>query len=952
MKTFFKIFTLLFSVLSFAQTTVTGTVNDESGLPLPGANIIVVGTSSGAISDFDGKFSLTVSQDPPFTVQVSSVGFETSTQEITSNNQDITVALNEGSVLDEVVISASRTPERIFESPVTVERFGIKEIKNTASADFYGGLENLKGVDINTNSLTFKSINTRGFATFGNTRFMQLVDGMDNSAPALNFPLGNLLGMVETDVQSVELLPGASSALYGANAFNGILFMRSKNPFDHEGISVNLKRGMTSQEAAGDNAYTDLGIRMAHKFNDKFAAKVNFGYLKGTDWIANNFDDRNQIGGTRTNNLNYNGVNVYGDEVSANLKQDVAPGLVALGLLTPAQTALIPDVDVSRTGYDETHLTDGGAESIKADWGLYYRPFENDFEIQYVGKIGTGSTLYQGAQRYRIDNFFLQQHKLEIRNDNFFVRGYITADKAGDTYVLDVAGPNLLNKLKDHSTWFGEYVASFIQGTLANGFTAPEAHAAARAYAERDRAEPGSERFNTALEQVRSETNFLTGAGFRDNSQIYHGDANYNFGDLVDFAEIQVGGSYRTYRLNSFGTIYTDADGPISYSEIGLYTQLQRSLELNENAELKLTGSVRYDKSELFDAFLSPRISAGLTLNKNHNFRASYQTGFRNPDTQSLYIGLETALGTLIGGASDNGDRYIRDYSVSQFAQTNLAQPAVIRQAASAAYNNSLLASIGDGLGTHNPNSNGSNYIGNSNFAQPEKVSSFEVGYRGKIKKFIIDASVYYNLYENFLANEQVIAPYYGDVSNFDLTGYDPDNPASAAGLNSDTQQILAALQNEDYRAYQTYTNSEEEVKSYGGSIGVSAKVLNDFDLSMNYTYAKMDFDVKNNPDFRTNFNTPEHKAKASFGKTDLFKNFGFNLAWRWSDNYFWESSFGDGDIPSFNVLDAQVNYRIDSLKSSIKVGASNLLQDEYFTAFGTGLIGSLYYISWTINNL
>ena len=113
-----------------------------------------------------------------------------------------------------------------------------------------------------------------------------------------------------------------------------------------------------------------------------------------------------------------------------------------------------------------------------------------------------------------------------------------------------------------------------------------------------------------------------------------------------------------------------------------------------------------------------------------------------------------------------------------------------------------------------------------------------------------------------------------------------------------------------------------------------------------------MDFDVKNNPDFRTNFNTPEHKAKASFGKTDLFKNFGFNLAWRWSDNYFWESSFGDGDIPSFNVLDAQVNYRIDSLKSSIKVGASNLLQDEYFTAFGTGLIGSLYYISWTINNL
>ena len=88
--------------------------------------------------------------------------------------------------------------------------------------------------------------------------------------------------MIETDVQSVELLPGASSALYGANAFNGILFMTSKNPFDSDGISTSLKRGITSQEASGDNAYTDFSIRMAHKFSDKFAAKVNFGWLQDT----------------------------------------------------------------------------------------------------------------------------------------------------------------------------------------------------------------------------------------------------------------------------------------------------------------------------------------------------------------------------------------------------------------------------------------------------------------------------------------------------------------------------------------------------------------------------------------------------------------------------------------------------------------------------------------------
>lgn len=936
--------------LSFAQTTVKGKVIDNNGQPLPGANIIVTGTTTGTISDYDGNYTLTVNQDPPFTIQISTVGFETVDLEVTTNPQTIDVTLVEGTALDEVVISASRTPERIFESPVTVERFGLKEIKNTASADYYGGLENLKGVDINTNSLTFKSINTRGFATFANTRFVQLVDGMDNSAPLLNFPMGNLLGMVETDAQSVELLPGASSALYGANAFNGILFMTSKNPFDHQGIRGYFKQGITSQEAAGDNDYTDYGISMAHKFSDKFAAKVNFGYLKGTDWYAANYDDKDMLGGTRASNINYDGVNIYGDNVTTNI-HDVALQLEALGLAPTGSSALIPSVDVSRTGYKEVDLTDYNAESVKADWGLYFRPWANDFEIQYIGKVGTGSTIYQGAQRYRIENFSLQQHKLEIKNDDFFVRGYVNSDKTGDTYVLDVAGPNLLQAWKEHDVWFGEYVAEYIGQTLG-GATNTQAHDAARIAAEQGRPELGSDEFNRLYEQVTSDTDFLTGSALKDNSKIYHGDANYNFRDKIKFAEIQVGGSYRTYRLNSFGTIYADANGPITYSELGLYTQLQRSIELNESLELKLTGSLRYDKSELFDAFFSPRISAGLTVNENHNFRASFQTGFRNPDTQSLYIGLRTALGTLVGGATDIGNLYERDYGVSQFAQNNLGQPSTITQTADAGYNNSLFASIATDLSDHNPNSKGGNFIGNSNYVKPEQVSSVEVGYRGKIKKFIIDASAYYSSYKDFLANESVVAPLYGNVSNFNLTGYDPNNPASVAGLNPDTQQILAALDNNDFQVYQTNTNSEETVNSYGAAIAISTKVFNGFDLSANYTYSKLDFDVKNNPDFRTSFNTPEHKVKASFGNTELFKNFGFNVAWRWSDNYLWESSFGDGEVPAFHVVDAQINYRIPSLKSSIKVGAANLLQDEYFTAFGTGFIGSQYYVSWTINNL
>src|SRR5690606_34083331 len=465
MRTSLSVIMLFLCGWSYSQTTITGTVLDDNGQPIPEANIIVIGTSTGTVSDFDGNFILSAAQEPPFSLQASSVGFETVTERITSNKQTVNFVLKEGTSLDEVVISASRTPERIFESPVTVERIGIREIKNTTSIDFYDGLENIKGVDVNTNSLTFKSINTRGFATFANNRFMQLVDGMDNSTPALNFPLGNLVGMIETDVQSVELLPGASSALYGANAFNGILFMQSKNPFDHQGISASLKKGITSQKAAGDNPYIDLGIRAAYKFSEKFAGKINFGYLEGTDWAATSEVDQNMVGGTRSSNLNYNGINVYGDEVSQNLK-GVAILLEQAGILPSGANALVPSVDVSRTGYNERDLTDYDARSIKADWGLYYRPWENDFEISYVGKVGTVTTIYQGLHRYNIENFFQEQHKIELRNDHFFLRGYVVGDKAGDSYDMVFTGININRAWKDDRTWFGQYAGTYVQATL------------------------------------------------------------------------------------------------------------------------------------------------------------------------------------------------------------------------------------------------------------------------------------------------------------------------------------------------------------------------------------------------------------------------------------------------------------------------------------------------------
>lgn len=926
----FFAFVMFCTTAMVAQTTITGTVKDaKTGETLLGANIKISRKAVGTTTDFDGNFTLKVADLPPFTIEVSMLGFKTEKVEITKNNQVVNVSLTENATsLDEVVISASRTPERILESPVTVERLDARAIKNTSSPSFYDGLENLKGVDINTNSLTFKSVNTRGFATFANTRFMQLVDGMDNSSPALNFAIGNLLGMSELDIATVEILPGASSALYGANAFNGIMFMTSRSPFEDQGISFSHKRGLTSQEAAGDNEFTEYNLRMAYVFSEKFAAKATLSVLDGTEWFAT--DDRNTLDGsfapgTRASDINYDGLNVYGDEVSTNIN-GVAEALVALGLFPSTDVSLIPSVNVSRTGYDERDLMTYNARSVKFAAALHYRPFGDDrLEVIWNSKVGRGNTIYQGLNRYNINNFLLDQHRLEVRGKNFFVRGYYTSEDAGDSYDTRFAAININRGWKADNVWFGEYVAGYAGATLGGALPA-QAHVIARNAADTGRALPGTPEFQALLDKVTADPSLLTGAKFKDNTKLYHADGNYNFGDLVEWAEIQVGASYRKYSLNSSGTIFTDFDGPIDYSEYGVYTQMQKAFM--EEDRLKLTASIRYDGAQNFDGNYSPRLSLAYAAgeNKEHNFRGSFQTGFRYPTTQDQYIGLDAGRALLVGSAPDNLDRYVSNpLSVSGGGQV-FTGSATVQLSGRSAYENAFsFASIEAGAPT----------AVNSALVAPEKVTAFEIGYRGILDveetKVSIDLSGYYNSYDDFIATKTVVVPFYGQAG---------DN-----GLS------LLALQNGDFKPFSAYTNSTADVTSYGAAIAINTKIFENFNFGINYTYSKFDFDQASDPDFEASFNTPEHKVKVQFGNPNVFENFGFNINLRWQDEYLWESTFHDAVVDARTVIDAQINYSVPEWKSVFKLGGANLTGQEYFSAPGVGAVGSQFYLSWTINN-
>ena len=942
------------SAAMLAQTTITGTVKDaKTGETLPGANIKVERKAVGTNTDFDGNFSLNVADIPPFYLQISVLGYKTEKVEVTMNNQNIDVLLTENETfLDEIVVSASRTPERIMESPVTIERLDSRAIKNTTSPSFYDGLENLKGIDINTNSLTFKSVNTRGFAAFANERFMQLVDGMDNSAPGLNFAVGNLLGISDLDVKSVEILPGASSALYGANAFNGIMFMRSKSAFDDQGVSFSLKRGITSQKAAGDNEFNDFNIRMAYAFSDYFAAKATLSYLKGTDWYA--VDYRDEITGIndRASNPNYNGLNVYGDEVSTNINA-VAKTLEDMGAIPAGASNLIPSENVSRTGYNDVDFMNNEAKSVKFGASLNYRPLGDDrLEIIWNTKFGSGNTIYQGQNRYNIKNFSLGQHRLEVRGKNFFVRAYTTAENAGDSYDTRFAAINVNRTWKPDATWFGQYTGAYLQGTLG-GLNSDQAHAVARQTADTGRLIPGTPGFDAAKEIVINDPNLVTGAKFLDRTKMYHADANLNLRDYISFAEIQVGGSMREYRLDSQGTIFTDYDGPIAYTEAGAYIQGQKRM-LDDR--LKVTASARYDKALNFKGNISPRVSLSYAAgeNKRHNFRASLQTGFRNPTAQDQYIGLDAGSGILVGTAPDNIDRYrslpyglainpaLSGY-INAVSGSNIGSTQVLT--GDMAYNNSWTVSSLEAFAvSRNP---ADLVKSNINFVAPEYVTAYEVGYRGVVAGVTIDVNAYYNKYEDFIASKNAAAPLYGNVNLSDMVDLGP----VTGGASGITPVALIAVSNGDYKGIAFDSNSDSDISSYGLGIGLSKKVLNGFDLGFNYTYATFEEEGGSDPNFEAGFNTPEHKVKVQFGKTDLFKNFGFNVNYRWQDEFLWQSSYYDGMVEARSVVDAQINYTIPNLKSVIKLGGANLGGKEYFSAPGVGATGSQFYLSWTINN-
>jgi outer membrane receptor protein involved in Fe transport len=892
----------LSTTIAFAQTstTVSGSVtNNKSKEALSAVSVTIKGGTSGTFTDDKGKFKFTTTQKPAFTLVISSVGY--APKEVLFNGSNLSVGLETSFLLgEEVVVSASRVPERILESPVSIERISAANIRQSPASNYYDIVGNMKGVDVTTSSLTFKTVSTRGFNSSGNLRLNQIMDGMDNQAPGLNFSVGSIIGLTELDVDNVELLAGASSALYGPGGMNGTLLINSKNPFKYQGLSFQIKTGVNNVDSKQRDraAFYDWNLRWAQKLSEKWAFKIGASFTQAVDWVGNDRSNfQASVGGDRTTgkiiagdrtNPSYDGVNVYGDETNfsafpspvnsfKNFAQfAVAPQFPAA--FQPALAGIIATIpttqNVSRTGYDEKDVISPLTVNVKLTGALHYKINDN-VEASIAANYGIGNTVYTGLGRYSLKNFRIGQYKLEFKSKNWYLRAYTTQEDAGDSYNASAAGQFFNEAVKPSSTWFGQYTQAYLTNRLG-GATDAMAHAAGRTTADAGR--PTGNLLDNAIFIRIITTPISKGGGLLvDKTSLYMYEGQYNLTNALGLAktgtEFLIGGNYKQYRLNSEGTLFADTAGKINIAETGFYGQLSQKLF---NDVLKLTGSGRYDKNENFAGRFTPRFSAVVKVAKDQNIRLSYQQAYRFPSTQNQWIRLNVGAATLLGG-------------LPQLRNFVFGSAPVFT------------------VGTNAPAVFGE--------FKPETATSYEIGYKGLIgKKLLIDIYGYTASYDNFIGGTNVY-------------------------------QIVAGKAN----VYQVSTNSTGKVTTRGYGVSLDYLFPNNFTVGANF-YSDEITEIP--AGFITFFNTPKYRTNLTFSNTGFGtdKRFGFSVVYRWQDSFYYEGTFGAGTLPSVTTLDAQLSYKFPKTKSIFKLGATNLLNKYYINGFGNAQVGGLYYASFAWN--
>ncbi|MBK9196481.1 MAG: TonB-dependent receptor [Flavobacteriales bacterium] len=899
---------LLFAPSAFAQYTLKGKVTDSAtGDGLYSASVGLKGTQNVVFTEFDGTFSLKVDGMPPYTLVIALVGYGRLELVVPSLDQELKLKLTaEQVVLKEARVRGKRISDKTKQAALTVESMDLVAIREAPSGDFYESLGNLKGVDMTAASFGFKVINTRGFNSTSPVRSLQLIDGVDNQSPGLNFSLGNFLGCSDLDVMKVDIVAGASSAFFGPGAFNGVINMTSKSPWVFPGHAVTYK--------IGERGLKDLAIRFAEVFKNKegranWAFKVNLCGLKANDWEATSLDPTSNSPTDASNPGRYDAVNIYGDEnITANnnytldaFSRTSEPGL---GLYL-------------RRGYREEELVDYDTRNLKIAAALHHK-FTDSLELVLASNYSTGSTVYQGDNRYRLKNVQFWQQRIELRNEGkWFLRGYLTSEDAGETYDIFTTGLRLQEATGEETgEWnlrYKELYDNWIVGGLLNNsadfldfqeaialqYTLEEYDAYVAQYVADNNAlftgyhqavldsinlvnagfvvpffEPGTARYDSAFASITSKRFTDGGSLFYDKSKLAHVMGEYRF--KPQFAEIIVGGNYRWYMPNSAGTIFRDTGSVVvKNSEFGAYAGMEKRLM---DEKLRSTITIRLDKNQNFDPLISPAASLVYTPTMDHVLRVSASRAVRNPTLADQYlyynVGRAILLGNVEGQFDEDGDSLFTIESFNEYRTS----PTLIE-----GYNKLDYFHV--------------------DRVRPEKVFTLEGGYRGTLgRKLYLDLGAYHSWYQDFIGYVIGIDGKFDQATGFPLS----------------------------LQVYRLAANAQEQVTTFGVNAGLNY-YLDRHVWTFNYSWNKLS-SGEDDPIIPA-FNTPEHKFNIGVTGHDLLipgtdkRNFGWGLNYKFIQGYTFEGSPQfTGALPTYDNLDVQINFTWPEAHTMLKIGASNLL--------------------------
>jgi len=934
---------LLFTFSAIAQIQIKGKIIDGlSNETLIGATVIIKESGKGTSTNFDGEYSINYKGKLPTILSISYLGYKSLEIEVNSQNPKAIKLLADSKNLKEVKVVDSRITQKQKEAALTVESLDMIAIKETPSANFYDGLGALKGVDITAASLGFKVINTRGFNSTSPVRSLQIIDGVDNQSPGLNFSLGNFLGSSELDIQRVEIIQGASSAYYGPNAFNGVISMETRNPFMQPGLSIQYKFGSRN--------LFENSVRLAEKFQnskgeDIFAFKINVSYMQAHDWEADNMA---AVDGTTPadNPGGYDAINRYGDEDTDGNLNDVRDNFNLNYFTHPGLGKF------HRTGYMEKDIVDYNTKNFKAQSSLHFM-LTPKTELIYALNYSTGTTVYQGDNRFSLKNIQFWQNKLELKQkDKFFIRAYRTEEDAGDSYdavftALKLQEYNQVdnqewytsykNNWKDNFSWDDvnfEYLmqldsmdfntGSFYYSYLINetAYTQNEFtnicdsvlnantdliianHGTVRDLTdlESNRLVPGTEEFKAALEDITSKTAYLHGGtGFYDKSALNHIHSEYQFNP--DFATIKIGANLRQYTPDTKGSLFMDTATMITNKEAGFYTGIETNLF---GEFLKMNSTFRADKNENFDLNFSPAMSLVLKPSEKDIIRFSFSSAIRNPTLSDQYLYYNVGRAILIGNLEGHGEDYGENLVTVQ-SLINYYLPAQLSKDSLEFFS---VAPI-----------------------KPEKAQSFEVGYRSTFfNKVYLDANYYYSKYTDFIGYQ--IGVKFDTIGNSNADAYDISMPS--------------------IQAYRMAANAQSTVTTQGASIGMNYYLSPNITLNGNYSWNKLNKEGEDDPIIPA-YNTPEHKYNLGVVGRDIhlsatkniLRDFSFSINYKWVEEFIFEGSPQfTGIVPTYDLVDMQISKKLQQLNATIKVGSSNLLNNMHYEVYGGPYIGRMTYCS------